>query len=95
MWTIRREPPPVAGHERIRLNPADAAARGITTGDVVRIFNARGACLARAVLDDGLRPGVVQLPTGVWFDPVDDRPTGPLCAHGHPNVLTPRAKRGG
>jgi biotin/methionine sulfoxide reductase len=78
----------VAGRERIRLNPADAAARGITTGDVVRVFNARGACLAGAVLDDALRPGVVQLPTGAWFDPVDDHPTGPLCAHGNPNVLT-------
>ena len=78
----------VAGRERIRLNPADAAARGIATGDVVRVFNPRGACLAGAVLDDALRPGVVQLPTGAWFDPVDDHPSGPLCAHGNPNVLT-------
>ncbi|WP_410624057.1 hypothetical protein [Amycolatopsis sp. cmx-8-4] len=37
---------------------------------------------------DALRPGVVQLPTGAWFDPVEDHPTGPLCAHGNPNVLT-------
>jgi biotin/methionine sulfoxide reductase len=78
----------VAGREAIRLNPADAAARGIVAGEVVRVFNDRGACLAGAVLDDALRPGVVQLPTGAWFDPVDDHPAGPLCAHGNPNVLT-------
>ncbi|MEV4146210.1 molybdopterin-dependent oxidoreductase [Amycolatopsis sp. NPDC049691] len=78
----------VAGREPVRLNPADAAARGITTGDIVRVFNTRGACLAGAVLDDALRPGVVQLATGAWFDPIDDHPTGPLCAHGNPNVLT-------
>jgi biotin/methionine sulfoxide reductase len=78
----------VAGREAIRLNPADAATRGITAGDVVRVFNTRGACLAGAVLDDAVRPGVAQLPTGAWFDPVDDHPAGPLCAHGNPNVLT-------
>ncbi|MFI5586152.1 molybdopterin-dependent oxidoreductase [Amycolatopsis sp. NPDC051758] len=78
----------VAGREAIRLNPADAAARGIASGDVVRVFNTRGACLAGAVLDDALRPGVAQLPTGAWFDPVAGHPAGPLCAHGNPNVLT-------
>jgi biotin/methionine sulfoxide reductase len=78
----------VAGREAIRLNPADAVTRGIAPGDVVRVFNARGACLAGAVLDGALRPGVVQLPTGAWFDPVEDHPAGPLCAHGNPNVLT-------
>jgi biotin/methionine sulfoxide reductase len=78
----------VAGREAIRIHPADAAARGIADGDIVRVFNDRGACLAGAVLSDELRERVVQLPTGAWFDPVDDHPAGPLCAHGNPNVLT-------
>ncbi|HKS47351.1 MAG TPA: molybdopterin-dependent oxidoreductase [Amycolatopsis sp.] len=73
----------IAGREAIRLHPADAAVRGIADGDVVRVFNDRGACLAGAVLTDDLRFGVVQLPTGAWFDPV-----GSLCVHGNPNVLT-------
>ena len=78
----------VAGREAVRLHPADAAARGIADGDVVRVFNDRGACLAGAVLTAGVRPGVAQLPTGAWFDPVPGHEGAPLCAHGNPNVLT-------
>ncbi|WP_181138455.1 molybdopterin dinucleotide binding domain-containing protein [Streptomyces sp. Ru73] len=71
------------------MTPRDAVARGIETGDVVRLFNDRGAVLAGAVLHDGLRPGVVRLPTGAWFDPVPHDPGGrPLCVHGNPNTLT-------
>ncbi|WP_432988320.1 molybdopterin-dependent oxidoreductase [Dactylosporangium sp. CA-233914] len=77
----------VAGREPLRIHPLDAAERGIAAGDVVRVFNDRGACLAGAVIDDGLRRGVLRLPTGAWFDPVDT-PEGVLCAHGNPNVLT-------
>ena len=56
---------------------------------MVLVFNDRGACLAGAVLTDNLIPGVVQLPTGAWFDPA--RPGEPegLEKHGNPNVLTP------
>jgi biotin/methionine sulfoxide reductase len=79
----------VAGREALRLHPTDAAARGIEAGDVVRVFNDRGACLAGAVVTDELRAGVVQLPTGAWYDPVDPTVEGSLCAHGNPNVLTP------
>ncbi len=75
------------GRERLRLNPVDARTRGIGEGDVVRIFNDRGACLASASLDAALRSGCVQLPTGAWFDPLDaaDPPT---CLAGNPNTLT-------
>jgi len=74
----------VAGREPIRLHPDDAAARGIEAGDVVRVFNDRGACLAGAVLSERVMPGVVQLSTGAWYDPDDDG----TCKHGNPNVLT-------
>jgi biotin/methionine sulfoxide reductase len=62
----------VAGREALQLHPEDAAARGIGPGDVVRVFNDRGACLAGAVLTSSIRRGVVRLPTGAWFDPVPD-----------------------
>lgn len=75
---------PGARPERIAIHPADAAARGVGDGDLVRVFNARGACRARARLCEGIRPGVVALPTGAWFgDPGDN-----LDPHGNPNVLT-------
>ena len=54
----------------------------------MRLYNERGACLAGAVLSDALRPGVVQLATGAWYDPEDPAAETPLCVHGNPNVLT-------
>ena len=55
---------------------------------MVRLFNDRGACLAGARIGADLRPGVVRLATGAWWDP--DRPgePGALCRHGNANVLT-------
>ncbi len=76
------------GREVMRMHPDDAAARGIADGDIVRLFNARGACLAAADVTDDIRAGVVQLPTGAWYDPEDADEDNPLCVHGNPNVLT-------
>jgi len=76
------------GREVCRMHPADAAARSIADGDTVRLYNARGACLASASLGDDVMPGVVQLPTGAWYDPGHDSQGRPLCLHGNPNVLT-------
>jgi biotin/methionine sulfoxide reductase len=70
------------------MHPGDAAARNIADGDIVRISNARGACLAAVRVTDGIRQGVIQLPTGAWYDPADAREENPLCVHGNPNVLT-------
>jgi biotin/methionine sulfoxide reductase len=76
------------GREVVRMHPVDAEARGLVEGDIVRLFNARGACLAALHVTDGIRPGVVQLPTGAWYDPEDPADDNPLCVHGNPNVLT-------
>jgi biotin/methionine sulfoxide reductase len=78
----------VQGREPIRIHPADAADRGLADGDVARVFNDRGACLAGVVIDDRLRPRVVQLSTGAWFDPLEPGDPDSLCVHGNPNVLT-------
>jgi len=78
----------VRGREPIRIHPADAAARGIRSGDVVRVFNDRGSCLAGVVLTDTVRPRVVQLSTGAWYDPLDPADLDAMCVHGNPNVLT-------
>ncbi len=78
----------IKDREPVRIHPQDAAARGIRDGDIVRLFNDRGACLAAAVLSEASRPGVVQLSTGAWYDPEDPAADKPLCVHGNPNVLT-------
>lgn len=74
--------------EPITLHPDDARPRNINPGDVVRVFNARGACLAGAVIDDNVRQGVLQMSTGAWLDPLEPGIPGSLCKHGNPNVLT-------
>ena len=77
------------GREPAMLHPYDAAARGIAAGDILRMFNDRGACLCAAVLSDTIRPGVVQVSTGAWYDPETPGDPDALCKHGNPNVLTP------
>ncbi|MEM7348154.1 MAG: molybdopterin dinucleotide binding domain-containing protein, partial [Chloroflexota bacterium] len=76
------------GREVARLNPQDAAVRGIQADDVIRLFNERGTCLASVVLSEAIRPGVVQLPTGAWYTPAEPGQIGALECHGNPNVLT-------
>jgi biotin/methionine sulfoxide reductase len=76
------------GREVARMHPDDAAARGLHDGDIIRLFNPRGACLATLHVTDGIRLGVIQLPTGAWYDPEDPAEDNPLCVHGNPNVLT-------
>ena len=75
----------IQDREPASIHPDDAAARGIADGDVVRLYNDRGACLAGARITASVRPGVVVLSTGAWYDP--DSPGG-LERHGNPNVLT-------
>ncbi|WP_116131417.1 molybdopterin-dependent oxidoreductase [Tropicimonas sp. IMCC34043] len=78
----------IRGREPMRLSPADAAERGIADGDIVRVFNDRGAFLAAAVISDALRKGVAQIATGAWFDPQSTKDGSVLCGHGNPNAVT-------
>ncbi|RWX81128.1 Asp-tRNA(Asn)/Glu-tRNA(Gln) amidotransferase GatCAB subunit C [Neorhizobium lilium] len=78
----------IKGREPVRLNPLDAVSRGIADGDIVRLFNDRGSCLAAAVISDDVRKGVMQLATGAWFEPDDPHADRAMCIHGNPNILT-------
>jgi len=51
---------------QLELSPGDAAARGIATGDPVRVWNAHGEveCVARVAAE--LRDGVCALAKGLW-----------------------------
>jgi len=48
------------------IHPDDASARGIATGDSVRVFNDRGSLLVSARVTDRARRGVVVAPS-VWW----------------------------
>jgi len=78
----------IQGREPMRINPDDAAERGIRDGDVVRVFNDRGAFLAGVRISDELRRGVVQIATGAWYDMLDPGDPLSLEIHGNPNAVT-------
>ncbi|QIW15458.1 trimethylamine N-oxide reductase I catalytic subunit [Pasteurellaceae bacterium RH1A] len=87
--TSLRDKYTVAGREPVLIHKDDAAARGIASGDIVRIFNKRGQVLAGAVVTDGIIKGTVALHEGAWYDPQDlGSSDKPLCKFGNPNVLT-------
>ena len=65
------------------MTGADASARGLCDGDIVKVYNDRGAYLAVAVITDEIIDGVVQTPTGAWYDPIDG-----VCVNGNPNTVT-------
>jgi biotin/methionine sulfoxide reductase len=78
----------VQGREPILMHPDDAAARGLADGQVVRVFNDRGAIAAGLRVTDELRRGVVAMATGAWWNPARAGATEAPCLHGNANVLT-------
>jgi anaerobic selenocysteine-containing dehydrogenase len=56
----------IEGEPVLEISAEDAAARGITTGCVVRVFNDRGDYHCQAVISDRARPGVVN-GLGIWW----------------------------
>ncbi len=52
---------------QLEISLADAASRGIQHGELVTIFNDRGSFIARALVGDSVRPGVVVAPS-IWWN---------------------------
>lgn len=50
----------------LQMNPEDAKARGLTTDDPVRVFNALGEVQCPIALNPDIRPGTVSMPKGLW-----------------------------
>ena len=72
-----------------RLNPVDAAARGIGDGDLVRLHNDRGGVVCAARLSERVRPGVVHsYESSAVYEPVG-APGLSDDLGGCVNVLTP------
>ena len=78
----------INGREVMLIHNVAALERGLRSDDIVRLFNDRGSCLAAVQLTDDIRPDVVVLPTGAWFDPEDSQVEGSMDIHGNPNILT-------
>jgi anaerobic dimethyl sulfoxide reductase subunit A len=73
-----------ACRQEMWINPLDAAARGISNGDMIRIFNARGEVQIAAKVTPRMMPGVVALGEGAWYSPDSKR----IDRAGSINVLT-------
>jgi len=56
--------------DEVLVNVLDADARGIRSGDRVRVFNDRGAVELVAKVTPRIIPGVVSIPQGAWYRPV-------------------------
>ena len=56
----------IEGEPVLEMHSADADARGVKTGDAVRVFNQRGDYLVKAEVSARARPGVVN-GLGVWW----------------------------
>jgi anaerobic dimethyl sulfoxide reductase subunit A len=58
------------------MHPLDAAARGITDGELVHMHNSHGAALVTVRLSQDVMTGMVCLPEGIWVERgVDGRDT--------------------
>lgn len=54
------------GAQRVVIHPDDAVVRGIAEGEIVRVFNDRGAFQGPAVIDTAVMPGLLMSNVGHW-----------------------------
>ncbi len=57
-------------YQPVWINPVDAAKRGIQHGDVVKIYNDRGAILCGAYVTERMMPGAISVDHGAKYDPI-------------------------
>ena len=70
--------------QRVFINPLDAQERGIVDGNLVRVYNERGALELPCRVTSKILPGVIDIPQGAWWV-ADDHG---IDQHGNVNVLT-------
>jgi len=55
-----------SGTQAVQVHPQDAEARGLSSGDAVRIWNTLGEVKVPVEVTDAIRPGTLCLPKGLW-----------------------------
>lgn len=58
-WLLELIPEPI-----VKISTKDAEDRGVATGDYVKMFNDRGHVVLKAVVNDGIRTGMLVVPKG-------------------------------
>jgi trimethylamine-N-oxide reductase (cytochrome c) len=77
----------INGYNVIRINPLDAGKREIKTGDIVRIYNDRGAILCAVYVTERIKPSVTMVQEGGWYIPQKSGDPASVDVGGNPNVL--------
>ena len=74
----------------VRIHPMDADARGIKDGDIIKMYNDRGAVLGIAQVTERVRPGVIHsYESSGKYDPLEPGKAGSIDRGGCVNQLTP------
>lgn len=78
-------------YEPLWINPVDAAKRGIRHGDIVKVYNDRGAILCAAYITERVNPGHVYADHGARLDPIAYDKDGKILLDrgGSTNLLAP------
>jgi anaerobic selenocysteine-containing dehydrogenase len=71
----------------LTIHPEDAEARGVASGDRVRVWNDLGEVLCTARIDGAVRRGVVSLPKGAWMKSSPNGRTSTALTPTHVNVV--------
>jgi anaerobic dimethyl sulfoxide reductase subunit A len=77
--------------QEVLMNPLDAAARGIKTGDIVKVTSRHGSVIRPVYVTERIMPGVVTLGEGAWVE--IDEATG-IDKAGCTNMLNGGIARG-
>lgn len=73
-------------YEAVWIHPTDAAKRGIKSGDIVKLYNERGAVLGGAIVWEKIIPGAVYQDHGARLDEIIP---GELDRGGSNNLICP------
>ncbi len=75
--------------QTVRIHPSDAEARGIKSGDTIKLYNDRGVVLGVAQVTERIRPGVIHSYTSSGkYDPLEPGKVGSVDKGGCVNLLS-------